>query len=71
MERAIAYKKPAAPRLLSVKDGVYKYQMKYNVVTIDTPRIFRTASQILKKMENNFIYDKLVRDENDFHGQLY
>jgi len=48
MERAIAYKKPATPRLLSVKDGVYKYQMKYNVVTIDTPRIFRTASQILK-----------------------
>lgn len=42
------YKKPATPRLLSVKNGVYRYQMKYNVVTIDTPRIFRTASQILK-----------------------
>lgn len=50
MGRAITHKRSltSTPTLLSVKQGVYKYQTKYSVVTIDTPKIFKTASQILK-----------------------
>lgn len=55
MQNRIGQKNTSFPRLVSVNNGIYKYQFKHNVVIIDTPKIFKVASQFLKNGEKSYL----------------